>query len=143
MLARLRAVSGIVLILLHPGLPLCKFVVYYRDHYIVFAVSIIPRPGVGYVSTADGEASFTCIISGNASVQWLLNGSLIHTLNSSHAETTVEMSGEFTAGTLRLSNLPLTYNNTRITCVTTLSATTPAQVLNATTSLLLQGRQQN
>ena len=85
------------------------------------------------------EATFTSFTSGNASVQWLLNGSLIHTLNSSHAETAVDRSGGFTAGTLRLSNLPVTYNSTRITCVATLSSTTPAQVLNATTSLLLQG----
>ena len=97
---------------------------------IVFLVIIVPRDV--YVSTAGGEASFTCFTSGSASVQWQLNGSLIHTLSLSNVETTVEMSGGFTRGTLRLSNLPVTYNNTRIRCTT-------ATLSSDDTLLLLQG----
>ena len=143
-----KVLPGIALMLLHFRLSQCKlfsFKTIARCNRVMWLLILatILQPEAGYVSTVGGVTSFTCLISGNASVQWLLNGSLIHTLNSSHAETTVDMSGGFTAGRLRLSNLPVTYNSTRITCVATLSATTPAQVLNATTSLLLQGRHQN
>ena len=100
---------------------------------IVFTVFIVP--GDVYVSTAGGEASFTCFTSGSASVQWLLNDSLMHTLNLSNVESTVDMSaGGRTVEILRFINLSMAYNSTRIRCSidTTLSSDD--------TLLLLQGR---
>ena len=87
------------------------------------------------MSTAGGEASFTCFTSGSASVQWLLNDSLMHTLNLSNVESTVDMSaGGRTVEILRFINLSMAYNSTRIRCSidTTLSSDD--------TLLLLQGR---
>ena len=100
---------------------------------LVIIPTVTNFPDDGYVSTPGGEASFTCITSGSADVQWLLNGSQIDTLNLSNAETAVDRSGGHTAWTLRLSDLSVMHNNTRIRCTdtTTLSS--------ASTSLLLQG----
>ena len=99
-----------------------------------FLVTILPQER--FISVPGGNALISCIISGNATVQWLVNGSSADN-TVGNAVTTTARDSMNTLGSLRLSNLSATYNQTRITCVTTLSET--AQIVNASVILLLQG----
>ena len=86
-----------------------------------------------------GNATVTCILYGNATVQWLLDGNLAENVSGIPVSTaTTVMDNETTAGILELTNLPETFNRTRITCVFTSLET--AQIMNASTLLLQQGR---
>ena len=106
-------------------------------HYVTnsAAVSIIPAPEVGYISTPGGEARFSCTPSSSASVEWLVvSGSLTHSADDlSNAETT-DMRRE--VWILRLRHLTLSFNGTTIVCTATFS---DGQTWIASTSLHLQG----
>ena len=95
-------------------------------------VTILPQES--FASATGGNVTVTCILDGNATVQWLLNRSFAE---STLVRKLTVMESMMTFGILKLTNLPKTFNRTRITCVFTLPEA--AQAVNASTLLLQQG----
>ena len=100
-------------------------------------VSVIP--GGEAISHIDGNFSLICVSSdhsvGVISSEWLLNDI---TVDSNTRDVTVNISNDFGVGVLRLSNVGVRFNNTRVLCVASLTSGQVA-TSNSATLLLLQG----
>ena len=84
------------------------------------------------IATQGGSIRFNCLSPGAVGVEWLVNGTSLENLNLNNV--TAEFA-EGIGGVLTLTNLPVEYNMTRITCI----LTGTSQVVNTTFILLLQG----
>ena len=93
--------------------------------YCIGAVNLV-------ISTPGGDARFRCLSSSAIGVEWLVNGTLLENLNLNNVTTEF---AEGIGGALLLTNLPVDYNMTRITCKVDESSS----VSNTTSLLLLQG----
>ena len=87
-----------------------------------------------FISTPGGDAIFLCLSSSAVGVEWLVNGTLLETTVTPVFNVTTEFV-ERIGGQLILTNLPVEYNMTRITCKINESSS----VTNSTSLLLLQG----
>ena len=103
------------------------------EFFFVFIVNIFPD---NLVTTPSNNVSFLCTalpqtITG---VQWLVNDTLFEDIDNTDitAGFQTELGG---IGTLNITNTPLAYNETRITCIAELASGQE----EATVSLLIQG----
>ena len=88
------------------------------------------------VSTPGGEADCVCQPRGGGritSLQWLVNETLVETLQLNDATTTFQ----FGIGRLTFRNIPLCYNGTKITC--TCAAIVNSVNVTQHSTLYLQG----
>ena len=117
-----------------------KVMVAKRHQYLSTAAVVEILSGrSGIVTTPGGDARVHCLISGNASVQWLVNGSSIENLNLSNVETAIDRMGGYTLGELTLTNISVIHNKTRVTCVATVRTGSASVVSNASAVILIQG----
>ena len=105
---------------------------------LVFIVVDVFPPGQ-YVSTIGGTATFTCSVSDGpiTGVQWLVNGSELEDLNLPMANVEAVFETHETGsghGILRFRNVPVEYNETRVTCI---AITVAMGMIRATDSSLL------
>ena len=98
-------------------------------------VTILPA---SYVSVPGGDANFECIGASAtlSSVQWLVNGTQLETLNLPNLTQIFFVDGS--SGILIFEDIPLNYHNTDVQCSVTLSPGS-SPVLSDVAHLLLQG----
>ena len=110
-------------------------------HYVInFRCVVNINPDV-FVTTPHGNGSFLCssftstLTGAITGVQWLVNNTMIEDIIDINITTKFSNSVGIGIGRLNLTNIPMAYNNTNITCI----AQSGSGQKEVTASVLIQG----